>query len=222
MNCLLQSSYSFSFPPFLTDFLAVFFFCFILSSLVLTFTVDSFSLFDKRQALPLLCINKKTFAFDLIIWWGLTDLCLIYKPRDRCTINPSTSDPDSFIIQVKREGNKEEETRNFSVRVCKRMKTEIKKKKKKKAGWETKKKKSFYFLLLSFLLACFSFRPAREKKENEKARGSLKCTSHMRRLGNSISSSQGERCVSEQIKGSKKFITKQTETYTMKKRNKTK
>jgi hypothetical protein len=64
----------------------------------------------------------------------LTDLCLIYKPRDRCTINPSTSDPDSFIIQVKREGNKEEETRNFSVRVCKRMKTEIKKKKKKKAG----------------------------------------------------------------------------------------
>jgi hypothetical protein len=37
----------------------------------------------------------------------------------------------------------------------------------------------------------------------------------MRRLGNSISSSQGERCTSEQIKG-KKFITKQTETQEIK------
>jgi hypothetical protein len=53
------------------------------------------------------------------------------------------------------------------------------------------------------------------EKENERARVSLKCTSHMRRLGNSISSSQGERCTSEQIKG-KKFITKQTETQEIK------
>jgi hypothetical protein len=50
--------------------------------------------------------NKNLFLFDLIIWWGLTDLCLIYKPRDRCTINPSTSDPDSFIIPVNRRARR--------------------------------------------------------------------------------------------------------------------
>jgi hypothetical protein len=79
-----------------------------------------------------------------------------------------------------------------------------------------KEKKRKTFPSSSLISACMLLLPAGwREKENERARVSLKCTSHMRRLGNSISSSQGERCTSEQIKG-KKFITKQTETQEIK------
>lgn len=205
MNCLLLLASA--------SILLIFIFIllFYSSRFLLTFTVDS--LFDKRS----LClvsssskhINKNLFPVDLIIWWGLTDLCLIYKPRDRCTINPSTSDPDSFIIPVKRRAKSKKE--RPEIFLCVSARRRIYEKKKGRMRGEKKKKKTS-----SLISACMLLLPAGwREKENERARVSLKCTSHMRRLGNSISSSQGERCMSEQIKG-KKFITKQTETQEIK------